>query len=140
MSAKIGNEFIAPFCMLNPFYSVDPIFIRVENNAPVLMLGGPGTVVEIDESLLFTNKYQRGRLRQAQAHQIWMFGAVQRGTRNVRIKIVPNRRAATLLPIISDWILPGTTIMSDMWAAYGGIGNMPQGFRHLTVNHRVRPQ
>ena len=48
---------------------------------------------------------------------------------------VPNRSAQTLLPIIQASIRPGTTIMSDMWAAYGGIAAM--GFNHLTVNHKL---
>ena len=46
---------------------------------------------------------------------------------------VSNRRATTLLPIIQGSIRPGTTIMSDMWTAYGGIQAM--GYAHLTVNH-----
>ena len=27
--------------------------------------------------------------------------------------------------------------MSDCWAAYGGIKNLPEGYRHYTVNHSV---
>ena len=48
---------------------------------------------------------------------------------------VPNRSAATLMPIIQNSILPGTTVMSDLWRAYGGINAM--GFNHFTVNHSV---
>ena len=46
---------------------------------------------------------------------------------------VDRRDAATLLPIIRQHILPGTTIMSDLWAAYNTQSN--QGFIYLTVNH-----
>ena len=48
---------------------------------------------------------------------------------------VPNRSAATLMQIIQHSILPGTTVMSDLWRAYGGINTM--GFKHFTVNHSV---
>ena len=50
---------------------------------------------------------------------------------------VDDRSAATLLPIIQQMIRPETTIMSDRWAAYNDIQNMPnQNYTHLTVNHR----
>ena len=30
-----------------------------------------------------------------------------------------------------------TTIISDCWRAYGGTQQLPEGYRHLTVNHSV---
>ena len=50
---------------------------------------------------------------------------------------VPDRSAATLLPIIHDSIRPGTTIMFDLWRAYNGIGVMGAGYQHLTLNHSI---
>jgi hypothetical protein len=31
----------------------------------------------------------------------------------------------------------GTTVMPDLWRAYGGIQNLPQGYNHMTVNHSL---
>lgn len=42
-----------------------------------------------------------------------------------------------LLVIFQQFILPGTTIMSDCWAAYGGVSKLPEGCEHMRVNHSV---
>ncbi|CAF4667852.1 unnamed protein product [Rotaria socialis] len=49
------------------------------------------------------------------------------------------RDAATLLPIIYQYIRAGTTIYSDQWTAYNGIANGPglHRYNHPTVNHSV---
>jgi hypothetical protein len=36
---------------------------------------------------------------------------------------------------LQEFVLPGTIITSDCWAAYGGIKDLPQGYEHYTVNH-----
>lgn len=97
------------------------------------MLGGPGRVVECDESVLYKAKYNVGRQRD---HD-WVFGCVERGVPNVRLQVVARRDAATLLPLIQQWIQGGTDIVTDDWAAYRGIPNLPQGYRHFTVTHLV---
>ena len=44
-----------------------------------------------------------------------------------------NRSAEELLPQIQKFVLPGTTIISDQWAAYNSLNTL--GYTHLTVNH-----
>ncbi len=67
------------------------------------MLGGPNTIVEIDESKFFHTKYNRGRFTDS----TWVFGMIERGTNNVIMIPVQQRTATTLLPLIIDHIRPG---------------------------------
>ena len=78
-------------------------------------IGGVGKIVEIDESLFGKLKYGRGERKNRGQ---WVFGGVERDTGNCFLVPVETRNAATLLPIIFKYILPGTTIYSDKWAAY----------------------
>ena len=66
-------------------------------------MGGPGTIVEVDESVFYKTKYHVGRVRE---HTL-VFGMVQRGTNHLMLVPVPDRSAATLMPIIEQYIAPG---------------------------------
>ena len=85
--------------------------------------------VEIDESLFSRRKSNAGRQLPPQ----WVFGGICRETKQCFLFTVPDRSAATLLPLIQSHILPGTTILSDEWRAYSSITNL--GYEHHTVNH-----
>ena len=65
----------------------------------------------------------------------WVFGGYDVATKVGFMVPVDRRDAATLLPIIQKYIAPGTTIISDLWAAYNTIGTL--GYQHLTVNHSL---
>ncbi|MFH4974771.1 hypothetical protein AB6A40_001480 [Gnathostoma spinigerum] len=99
-----------------------------------IRIGGEGKVVEIDEAVLTRRKYKRGD----QLKEQWIYGGIERGSARCFLVPVENPSAATLLPIIKEHILPGSTVMSDLWAAYNGIHNLPDGYRHLAANHSIR--
>lgn len=90
-------------------------------------------VVEIDESKYFHRKYHRGQWRDGH----WVFGGIERGSGKCFLVEVPDRTAATLEPIIERFILPGSHIMSDGWAAYANIDNIGNGiYMHDVVVHQ----
>ena len=52
----------------------------------------------------------------------WVFGGVCMETKEAFLYAVPNRdHNKTLTECIKSSILPGTTIISDLWKAYSGI-------------------
>ena len=109
-----------------------------QQNTPI---GGPGKTVEIDESVFCKTKYNRGRRRE---HK-WVFGGVERGNpKKCFFVCVEDRTRETLIPIIKQYIAPGSTIVSDEWRAYRSIGRLAGfNYTHLTVNHSenfVNPQ
>ena len=89
-------------------------------------------IVEIGESKYFHRKYHRGQWQTSH----WVFGAVERNTGRCCLIEVPDRRRETLLPIIRQWILPGSRIISDGWAAYAQIEHIDDGvYMHDVVVH-----
>lgn len=96
-----------------------------------VQIGGPGDIVEVDESHLFKKKYGRGRnLKRA----IWVFGGVSRATRKACISVIRNKSRNTLFPLMQKYIAQETFIMSDEHRSYRTCPVL--GFRgHATVNH-----
>ena len=112
-------------------------FIRYPRQLLVLnfRLGGVDRIVQIDESLVSKRKYHRGRL----VREIWVFALYDVHSGIGVLRVVPNRNRATLLPIIEEFVMPGSTIHSDQWGAYmgGAIDALPviPPYVHHSVNH-----
>jgi hypothetical protein len=104
-------------------------------------IGGPGIIVEIDESKFGKRKYHRGHRMEGN----WVFGGIEKLTDpgtgknyagKVFAMVVADRSAKTLLSAIKKHIRPGSYIMSDMWKGYDRISKL-EGFEytHTVVNH-----
>lgn len=94
-------------------------------------IGGPGVVVQIDESKFGRQKYHRGR--HIRGH--WVLGMVADGSDDLRFVVCPEGRrdADTLVPMIQDHVAEGSIIRTDYWRAYLELPS--HGFVHQRVNH-----
>lgn len=105
----------------------DKIRLLLALAEPETKLGGPGRKVYVDEALVRIGALQK---------RTTLFGMTD-GER-CAIRLVPNRKAATLLPLICEAVQPGTTIVSDGYQSYKRLGQL--GFPHSVVNHRRAPK
>ena len=107
--------------------------ISIKDNKKI---GGAGHVVEIDESKFGKIKYHRGR----RVDGVWVFGGIDRTTRETFFTTVEDRSAETLIPILLQNVKTDSTIYSDCWKSYGKLKEYFAA--HKTVNHSlhfVRP-
>jgi transposase-like protein len=65
----------------------------------------------------------------------WVFGGVERESGRTFLVPVTNSSADTLMTFLRAWVEPGTTVISDSWAAYRDLD--AQGYTHRTVNHTI---
>lgn len=100
-----------------------------------VFLGGEGIICQIDESLFrHKPKYHTGR---AADYQIWVFGICDTSYSpgKVFLRVVEQRNANTLIPLINQVCRPGTILISDEWAAYNSLYS--SDFGYLSVNHSL---
>ena len=93
-------------------------------------IGGPGTTVEIDETVLSKRKYNTGR----HFEQIWCIGGICEETKEVFYKLSTRRTAAVLHAVINNRVRPSTRIITDEWRGYR---NLDQNkYTHKTICHK----
>ena len=80
-------------------------------------IGGPGHIVEIDESKFGKQKFRRGR----PVNGKWVLGGIDWDTGETFFKVVEDRSAETLLPILIDNIHPDSIVISDCWKSYNSV-------------------
>lgn len=95
---------------------------------------GNKKIVEIDESVFFKRKYNRGRI----LNQQWFIAGIERGSRKCFIIPVPNRNAQTIVNVLKSFVHDNTIIMTDGWRAYKkALKDMNDTFEHHSVNHSL---
>jgi len=93
--------------------------------------------VEVDETFI-GGKPRLGQVRSKYEGRMWaeqkakVLGTAQRGGR-VHAKVIPSRTAETIMPIVKARVLPASTIYTDDWKSYHGLGR--EGYVHGRVNH-----
>ena len=91
------------------------------------VIGGQGMVVQIDETLIYKRKYDRGRF----PAQVWVFGGIDEQGK-IFLEVVQQRNAQTLTEVLLRRVAPRSIIYSDEWRGYT---NIPDHFEHYQVNH-----
>ncbi|KAH9580213.1 hypothetical protein MS3_00008923 [Schistosoma haematobium] len=87
-------------------------------------------IVEIDEAVVRKRKYNKGRF----IKEDWVLGFYDRSTQKGHFQRVRNRQVTTIIPIIKEYVQPGTTIYTDDWKAYRCLSRL--GFVHHVVVHK----
>lgn len=93
-------------------------------------IGGPGTHVEIDETLI--GGVKKGTHNRGSAAKTVLIGAMERGGELITA-VVPNQRKVTLEPFVTNNVQIGGVIHTDELNSYRGLA--VAGYRHATVNH-----
>ena len=86
--------------------------------------------IEVDESY-FGGK-RKGKRGRGAAGKIPVFGLLKRGGK-VYAKIIPDAKAATLMPIMQERITPDSVVYTDALSSYNVLD--VSCFKHCRINH-----
>jgi transposase len=95
-------------------------------------MGGCGEVVEVDETIIGGVVRGKGSGPQMENKQV-VLGMLEHGGELIT-RVVPNRQKVAVLPLVQDYVLPGTHIHTDEGRSYMTLSE--RGYQHSAVNHR----
>jgi hypothetical protein len=134
------------------WFMMHRIRLAMKDEAPALLGGPEGGAVEVDESFVGSNpknwsmakrEKHRKEVRPARVrtyqnrftHKTSVVGMLDRDSRQVRAKVVPNVKRETLQKEIMDTIEFGSKVYTDSAVAYT---SLKEKYVHETVNHAVQ--
>ena len=111
------------------------LHLDVEECLNTLVLGGDDVSVQVDESCVFSRKYNVGRELRTTKHG-WVFGIVEDKPDGLLfLRMVKKKDSPTLKGLIQQHVREGTTVFSDSWPSYDGLDKI-NGYKHYKVNHK----
>jgi IS1 family transposase len=97
------------------------------------IVGGPGLVVEVDETKIGKRKYNRGH----KVEGTWVIVGVERTTERKMFAVpVETRDENSLRTVIVKHVAVGSIVYTDGWRAYSWLDNDPR-YSHQVVNHSI---
>jgi transposase-like protein len=116
--------------VLADYFSYFMQLISTSLNEEDTRIGGPGIIVEIDETKLGKRKYNR-------SHHVggaWAVCGVERTEQRKLFCVhVDKRDTETLEAVIKKHVHEESIVYTDLWRGYSNIADM--GYDHLQVNH-----
>jgi transposase-like protein len=121
------------------WFMLHRIRVALQSGSIEAMGGMEGGPVEADETFIggkFKNMHasKRAKLNATSPdHKAVVFGMLERKTRQVRAKVIPNIRRDVLQAEILNQVAPGSAIFTDAHKGYSGLDQ--KMFVHATVSH-----
>jgi len=108
--------------------------IRSLLHEDVELLGGR---VEVDETYVGGKRHagEVGRPLADDPKKTPVLGMVERGGR-VLMRVVPDAKALTLMPLVQQHVLPQTMVFTDEWRPYDRLGE--KGYTHRRIHHKQK--
>jgi transposase-like protein len=117
------------------WFMLHRIRLAMKDSPTIFTLGGTGRTVEVDETFIGGKAKNMHKDRHPQIDKkVAVMGMLDRKTRQIRARVVPNVKRATLQAEILKNVGFNSHVYPDQHVGYEGLNNL-KNFTHKTVNH-----